>query len=323
MTPLDNGGANAIKGFNYQKSVIILIAVLNYLNKSEFEISVESEDDIVVTVGKSKTFMQVKSKPLSIATILREEKGKDGKPKSSILEKNTANGNETDSMFKIVTPSFAKESKHLESISASFLTDGATLYAYSEEGIDKINEINSRLSKQKIKNSKVAITDFGANQTKSWTYIKGVMVNQGIPVDRGAGMASLNELSRQIDERSELVVNNEDDLKKKVFNRKNLQNIFNNSRTLEIFDELISALDYSTAMKVEMRNKNKTIGAIYESYINAAKEAIGGMEYLIFSDRKVIDEVLDSVSFGMDVSAIDRETIAVNAYSQILFEREQ
>ena len=40
----DNGGAFAIKGFNFQKSIISLIAISNY-NKSGFLLFVENKDD--------------------------------------------------------------------------------------------------------------------------------------------------------------------------------------------------------------------------------------------------------------------------------------
>lgn len=317
MPSFDNGGANAIKGFNYQKSVVILIAVLNYMRENNFELYVESEDDIVVRIDGTKTYIQAKSQPLSVATILRRKDGKD-----SILEKNISNGSESDSMYKLVTPSFKIADKHLVGSTPIFITDGASLHTYSEVSLKKIKETYPALSDIKLKNSKVALTDFGANQKQSLTYIKGVMVNQGIAVDQGIGLATLHELSNQIDQRSELTISTPEDYEKKKFNSTNLQNIFIHSRKLALYEELLISLNYSTGRKVEMRNKNKTIGAIYETHIERAKKITRRLQTATMDDIAVIEEILKNMSFSNDVSDLDRNAIAVNAYSQVLFEKE-
>lgn len=41
MGTVNNGGAYAIKGFNYQKLVVVLIAVQNYLKTKDFEIYID------------------------------------------------------------------------------------------------------------------------------------------------------------------------------------------------------------------------------------------------------------------------------------------
>ena len=79
-----DGGANAIRGFNYQKSAIALIAVLNY-NKDDFELFLENQDDVEVLFKDSHTFIQIKSnKGLSIKSLVKADK----RTNQSILGKN-------------------------------------------------------------------------------------------------------------------------------------------------------------------------------------------------------------------------------------------
>lgn len=318
MATHDNGGAYAIKGFNYQKSVIALIAILHYLEEG-FEIYVESEDDIVVSKNGQKTFIQAKSKAMSVAEILRRVDKKD-----SIIEKLLANGNEEDSKFKIVTTAFVKANQHLEEGAASILIDGATVYTFNKAGIDKINEAKLKFSEFKLKNSKIAITDFTADRKKALNNIKGIMVGQGIPMDRGAGLATLEELSEQIDQRSEIVIRNDEDYEKKKFTTTNLQNIFNHSRKLELFEELLTSLGYSVGKKVEVRMINAKIGATHETYIEQAKEVIRLLANTSnLSDQEIINLAIEGVAFGEDVLELEVETIALNAYCQVMYDKEK
>lgn len=49
---VDNGGAIALKGFNYQNAVASLIAILNY-DKDNFLLFIETKDDIEVDIEDS------------------------------------------------------------------------------------------------------------------------------------------------------------------------------------------------------------------------------------------------------------------------------
>ena len=100
MLEFENGGAFAIKGFNFQKAAISLIAIKNY-HKPNFHIFVEAKDDFEVKYDGYEAYIQVKSKKLSINQLLKSDKG------YSILEKNLSNGNRN-SHFKIFVKSFAE-----------------------------------------------------------------------------------------------------------------------------------------------------------------------------------------------------------------------
>jgi len=318
MRTINNGGAHAIKGFNYQKSIVVLIAVLHYLNDNNFQIYVESEDDIVVTMDGKKTYIQSKSSELSIPIIVKRKNDKD-----SIIEKNLADKDVESSNFKLICPSFSGSDKYLSEHSASILTEGADIYFYNELAINKLQEKLPNLSKKKLNNSKVALTSFRANQKDALTYITGVMANQKIPVDNSSGMASLKELCLEIDQRSEKIVSNTDDYEKKKFTQKDLRTIFSHSHEVKFYEEIVSSLNYSIAKQVELKKKNITIGAIYSSYIDRAKRIIEELDIININQRAVIDKVLETMPLIIGIDELDREAIIIKAFSRVLFERSQ
>lgn len=74
MTRIDNGGATAIKGFNYQKASIILVLLKNF-EKEEFAIVPEAGDDFEVHVDNKKIYVQVKgTKQLSLKKLIGRKK---------------------------------------------------------------------------------------------------------------------------------------------------------------------------------------------------------------------------------------------------------
>ena len=99
MSDFENGGAFAIKGFNFQKAAITFIAIKNF-NKPDFHILVEARDDFEVKFNGYEAYIQVKSQKLSLNKLLNSKNGK------SILEKNLSNGN-TNSHYKIFVKAFA------------------------------------------------------------------------------------------------------------------------------------------------------------------------------------------------------------------------
>lgn len=75
MKTIDNGGASAIKGFNYQKSIAMLIAVLHFRDK-DFKLAVEAEDDIVFSSPFRTVYIQAKSGTMSLATVSKKTQRK-------------------------------------------------------------------------------------------------------------------------------------------------------------------------------------------------------------------------------------------------------
>ena len=76
--------------------------------------------------------------------------------------------------------------------------------------------------------------------------------------------------------------------------------------------------------RTELVNKNATIGAIFGAYIDMAVEEIKKMDDLTdIDERTAIDRVLGAISFTSDVSSLDKEAVAVNALSHVMFEMSQ
>lgn len=317
MNTIDNGGANAIKGFNYQKSVIALIAILNYQKEGDFQIYVESEDDIVVTSKGKRTYIQAKSKKMSLAQMLNRVKGKD-----SILEKSLANGDDSCS-FKVVTPDFIKKDKHLSNCEPAILTQGATVYTYTKDAVTEIETAIKNTSKAKIQNSRVALTVFKANHKEALNYIIGVMSSEGMSVDNSYGKASLQQLGAQIDERSEIEVKDEADYDLKKFTRDNLATIFTYSLKLELFNKIIDKLGYNIARQAEMQRRRVVIGAIYRSLHGDAIKFIEGLDLNNLSEREVVNAALQALDFETVEDETLKEVIIVDAFSQVVYERTQ
>lgn len=134
MSTIDNGGASAIKGFNYQKSIAMLIAVLHFLDK-DFELAVEAEDDIVFSSPFKTVYIQAKSGKMSLATISKRYK-----EKSSVIEKNISHGTGKNDLYKIVSPAFKNMDKTLKKVDATLITQGASIFQYSSEAIKTISK---------------------------------------------------------------------------------------------------------------------------------------------------------------------------------------
>lgn len=320
MGAIDNGGAQAIKGFNYQKSVIALIAVLHYLDKEQLDIYVESEDDIVVKTPKRKTYIQSKGAEQSVATLVRRKDGKD-----SILEKSLSSGADgEDNRYKIVAPRFGSYEKSLLEETADIFTEGAQVFSYLDTARTSITDKLPDISERKLLNSRVAITSFPAKQSDALTHIKGVMSNMNIPIDNSYGSAALGELCLRIDQKSEIIAKDATDYEKKKITQHDLRQIFGHTHKAQFFEDIINALGYPIMKRTELVNKNATIGAIFGAYIDMAVEEIKKMDDLTdIDERTAIDRVLGAISFTSDVSSLDKEAVAVNALSHVMFERSQ
>lgn len=316
MGNIDNGGAQAIKGFNYQKSVIALIAVLHYLDKNQVDIYVEAEDDIVVKSGDIKTFIQAKSSKLSISTITKRKDGKD-----SILEKNIAKGDE-ESVYKLVTPEFSARERNLEETSATVFAQEAQVFSYTDAAVKRIQTALPGVSKQKLGQSRIALTPFPANQHNALTHVKGVMSNYDIAIDSSYGNASLGELCLRIDQKSEIVVKTATDYEKKKITQADLHQIFNHTRKAKCYEDIINALGCSVLEREMLISKHAGLRALHSVSLDEAQQLINNMSDVTEIDEQtIIDRVLNSLHFTAGVDAVDKKAIAISALSQIIFER--
>lgn len=288
MSEFENGGAVAIKGFNFQKATISLIAIKNY-HKPNFHIFVEAKDDFEVKYDGYEAYIQVKSKKLSLKQLLNSKDGK------SILEKNLSNGNR-DSHFKIFVKSFAGTDlkKMIELSEGNICTP---LYSYNEEqkksiledlkNSDKVEEFEDKLL-----SSYIYIPPFKDKLAEAIPVLLGEMAMNEIDVSHKRGQIAVNELFTLIDQKSEYIVKKEEDFQKKAILKDDLKKVFKLSSTLDAFDELLESTSYSYFIKKQIKKEQLKITHFYSTEKKAAKEELMGFDLLSGKEEEVIKNAI-------------------------------
>lgn len=313
-----DGGANAIRGFNYQKSVIALIAVLNY-SKDDFELFLENQDDVEVLFKDSHTFIQIKSnKGLSIKSLVKADK----RTNQSILGKNLSKNpcGSRLGRYKVVTPDFLKSDKsNLEECGEGLIFD--TIYKYSDnQRLAVADSLNDQDCKQpdldlKLSNSYLFFSPFRADSRDAIRSIKGTMSDHNISVDNNKGDIAINELFTQIDNKSEISPTQEMPYNnKKKLTSRDLKLIFTISGHENIQDriwnDIKSKFDILTQHKIE-REFIRTI-SIHKALKNDMVNKIGSFTAASDANNLVKDlyekvknfEVDDSVLYALVVVII-------------------
>ncbi|MCT4575059.1 MAG: DUF4297 domain-containing protein [Alphaproteobacteria bacterium] len=250
----NNGGAIAIKGFNYQDAVISLICIKNYMNK-DFSIIVENKEDVDIFLGNKIIFTQIKGTRLSIAKMTSS--------KDKILVKNLENEdkNSKEVRYKIITLNsfIQKDKKELKEVNHGVLFKN--IYSYSEKQLQIIEKallkegFSEKELKNKLKNSYVYFTPFENNFDDSYTFLLGEMSKNNIKVDGNRGQVSLNELAKRIKMASEIVIKDEDyEIKDKTITNEDLKIIFLDNAgykfKIELLEE-ISSLNFYQKSKIK------------------------------------------------------------------------
>lgn len=309
----DNGGAIAQKGFNYQTSVICLVAIRNY-EKSNFTIYVETDDDFEVLYDKNNhAYIQVKgTKRVGINTLL---KGKEGK---SILEKNLSSG-EDDSLYKVVVYNFNETDKKemQEQTKEEELFYNSWLFSEKQKRriIDRIgNDLGVRTD-----NFAIIITDFKNDFRSANTYLKGEMVNQKISVSDNRDEIILSELRTLITQRAEKEIRTDKDKSLKKITTEDLSRIFQKEKSKESFDKELESLNITSYKKKKIKNQELKIPLYYYSH----KEII--VNWLKENEYRLVEEDLQSlISDLFKIEQIKhlcedtRYAICISAYCDVL-----
>lgn len=286
MSQIDNGGAFAIKGFNYQKATIAFIAIKNY-DKDNFQIYVEAKEDFEIRFDDYEAYIQVKGKKLSLNKILSE--------KDPILYKNLISSPEIKphTNFKIITKDFSQNDikKMMEINEGEICTP---LYKYSNE---QTTDIIERLSKkgdikgieERLKNSYIFITPFKDKLEDAIIYLIGVMNESKIDVSNNRGKIALNELFTIIDQKSELIVKQVKDYEKKKIEKKDLEQIFKTSTELETFSELLEETSFNIFERRKIKMEQVKIMMMYRSRKLEVQKMLSDFD--LFKTRK-IDEII-------------------------------
>ena len=277
---VDNGGAIALKGFNYQNAVASLIAILNY-DKDNFLLFIETKDDIEVDIEDKHVFIQVKGQSLSLTNLLSIE-NKNSDNKKCIFSKNIKK-NHPKALYHIVLLSLKNDQKDV--IEASENTVFSEEYLYSDEQQNKIiqklkeigfteEELNSKLPLCRL-----YFTPFKNKKEDAAKFLIGCMCDKNIKVDE-RGKILLNELFSVINQKAEKVIKTPEDIEKKKIDKKYLTKLFETNETYAIKEDILTEL---------YREKLIT----YPEKYNISREFLRIMSFYKFP-KKLLDEQLES-----------------------------
>lgn len=307
----DNGGAIAQKGFNYQNHVISLVAIRNY-KKRNFTIYVESDDDFEVTYDDYHAYIQTKGQKLSICQLLRKTKNK-----PSIFEKNLSSG-DSKSKYKIVVIGFTEAD--LKSMQEQ-IDDEELFYnswLLNEEQKQQVKEkINNDIG-DRINNFALVKTDFENRFESARTFLKGELVNQNISVD-GRDDTILNELMSIIQQKSEKIINTEQDKLLKTIKSDELEVILKKVTAIARFKDELKSFKFPTYKNELIINEAKKIILDYSAIkkiiirtLTRDKSSLESKPLVNLIDNILRLEVLN------DLSENTKYAIIISAYCDII-----
>ena len=308
----DNGGAIAQKGFNYQNHVISLTAIRNY-TKNNFEIFVESDDDFEVLYDDNyHAYIQVKGKKRIGLKKLLQKHG----DKCSILEKHLTPG-DGHSKYKIVVFHFTETelSKMEENTSEELFEHSLKL---STEQTDYIlGQLDESFS-TKLANFSLVKTSFKNDYLEARTYLKGELINQGISVD-GRDDLILDELDRLIKQKSEYIIENEDDKKLKRISAIELQPILQKISSKALFESELDKFPFTSFVKAKIKKEEVKI---IQQYMYKKRQVIGLLESDIHRlETKKLTEIAEEIKFYDILNPLESDTkyaIIISAYCDIV-----
>lgn len=271
MSDDENGGAIAIKGFNYQKASIILVMIQNY-EKDNFKVIPESSDDFEIQLEDTTFFVQVKgTSKLSIKNMIRRTKKKSGELIPSIIEKNLAPGNDVDRRKIFLWDLIETTKKELISHDGDLVTPTYSLSENQKEDIEKSLHLNDQ-QKNRINNQYIYITPFTNNLETALIMLKGIMVDKNLLVTNERAKIVLGELSLEIDQKSEISMTNEEDKERKTIKGDYLKQIFLSVKQKEFFDEVLDKLSYNSLFKLKIKRQKLCIPLLYKGLKETIKQ---------------------------------------------------
>ncbi|MDU5510875.1 hypothetical protein [Enterococcus gilvus] len=119
---------------------------------------------------------------------------------------------------------------------------------------------------------KIYITPFSNNLEIALTMLKGMMVDKDLLVTNERVKVVLGELSLEIDQKSEIIVTNDSDIKRKEINGDYLKKVFTTVQQKELFDEVLNNLSINTIMKKKVKRAKLSIPLIYQTLKEQLKQ---------------------------------------------------
>ncbi|HFI0287851.1 TPA: DUF4297 domain-containing protein [Streptococcus suis] len=306
----DNGGANAIKGMNYQNAVISLVAIRNY-EKEGFELILEADDDFEVLYDNYHAYIQVKGEQkMSLSKMLNQKKER-GKEKKSMLDKHFEVG-DSKSIYKFVVYNFTQSDlDKMKGTDDELFNSSLKLSKAQEE----------RINNSKTKRFSIIKTPFEKNMLEAQNYLLGEMANSGIAVDNRVNQV-LGELTTIIYRKSEYTIKEESDKKYKKLVSKELKDILLKVSAMEMFDEIVKDLPYTPLKKSRIKTEKLKISTQQTFLKQSVIEYIQSNLYLELEDLMVEDLINRCIELDM-FSNVDnnmRIALIVSSYCDIIEE---
>lgn len=314
----DNGGASAIKGFNYQTAVVSVVAIRNF-TKPNFTIYVEADDDFEVLYDDNfHALIQVKGeKKVSLSSLMYNKKSK-GKEMPSILEKSLLNPKGTDeSHYKIVVYNFTQSDLD----EASFCDNEifGKCYKFSESQKEKFRE---KLKSPRVEQLSLIKTIFSTDEKDSdgrRKFLKGEMADAGIVIDNRHNQI-LNELQQIILQKSGIEIKKDSDRELKKITCNELQDLLCKASSLERFERELDSLGFNSFKKEKILHQRTLIYRQYSSY----KKKV--LEFLLSNSVDLEQDNLTTICSSVFQHSIEfspdeenaKYAVCISAYCDIL-----
>ena len=281
---INNGGAIAIKGFNYQKASIILIMINNY-QREDFLIIPEAEDDFQVYVDGKTIFIQVKGeKNITLQKLISKE----------IIKKNLIAGHDED-IRKIFVWDIGKnfQTSLKEIVSGNIISP---LLNYSDEDLKRIaDDLNLNENQQiRLKNQYIYKTPFNNNLTEAIKRLFGELVSHNLHINNESGRALLSELSLMIDQKSEIIVL-DNNYSQKTIDNVYLKKVFARVEQHQQFDRILDKLSYNEFKKRKIKQEKTKILVSYQNIKKKTKNYCNTLDLEQSTEQELINQIVQII----------------------------
>lgn len=289
----DQGGAQAIKGFNFQTAMGALIAVFNF-SEPDFKMIVEGKEDLEVHKAGICTYVQVKSSKLTTNQLLKMPKDtKSGERRLAILYKLLSAGRTQDRYKLIVSNKFPEKDflNHFTHSSRPLILDRA--YQATPKTIQQIRQHMQKegisLPKEILQHLFLYRAPFQTDLQTASRYICGVMNENNILTDNCCGHTAFSEIVRIIYQKSEYTENG--NLEEKTITSADLKRIFHTSKRPLLAERIIAELFPGQILKQDKIRRNIVkIPLAFQHHKENIKERLGSLK-LVDSMRE--DELIN------------------------------
>lgn len=291
MSVSDNGGAIAIRGFNFQKAAAILVILYNF-DDENFILVPESEEDFEVKNKNLVYYVQVKSlKSLSLNKMINQKKDKKKIfiPGSSIIEKNLVPGKVADHR-KIIVSNLIEDTQSQLIETNSGLTISPS-YIWSTKQKRAISSALGLNAEQitRLGNQEVFKSPFPDNMSSAIIHLTGVMAYVGLEVTEESATAALGILGLTIDEKSEII----SDVQSKEITGEFLRRLFDKATKSKLFDDMLDELNLSLIQKIKIKKEKVKIKQIYISLSRELEKKFNNSQFL---DNDNAEEMIDLIN---------------------------